>query len=92
MRSDLVAEGICGKLGKKRSRLTADKCHLKNRTREKNISFSVKKNLVGNILIFASFVSVADPMRNVSWMLFPGGTELGTQVKTGSRAGRTNSQ
>ena len=30
-----------------------------------------------------------DPMRNVSWMLFPGGTELGTQVKTGSRAGRT---
>jgi len=37
-------------------------------------------------------VSVADPMRNVSWMLFPGGTELGTQVKTGSRAGRTHSQ
>ena len=29
-------------------------------------------------------VSVADPMRNVSWMLFPGGIELGTQVKTGS--------
>ena len=37
-------------------------------------------------------VSVADPMRNVSWMLFPGGTELGTQVKTGSRAGRTHTQ
>ena len=37
-------------------------------------------------------VSVADPMRNVSWMLFPGGTELGTQVKMGSRAGRTHSQ
>jgi len=35
-------------------------------------------------------VSVADPMRNVSWMLFPGGTELGTQVKTGRRAGRTH--
>jgi len=35
-------------------------------------------------------VSVADPTRNVSWMLFPGGTELGTQVKTGSRAGRTH--
>ena len=39
-----------------------------------------------------SVVSVADPMRNVSWMLFPGGTELGTQVKTGSRAGRTHTQ
>ena len=37
-------------------------------------------------------VSVADPMRNVSWMLFPGGTELETRVKTGSRAGRTHSQ
>jgi len=35
-------------------------------------------------------VSVADPMRNVSWMLFPGGTELGTQVKKGSRAVHTN--
>jgi len=38
----------------------------------------------------AIVVSVADPMRNVSWMLFPGGTELGTQVKTGSRVGRTH--
>ena len=37
-------------------------------------------------------VSVADTMRDVSWMLFPGGTELGTQVKTGSRAGRTHTQ
>ena len=55
MRSDLVAEGICRKLRKKRSRLTADKCHLKNRTREKNISFSVTKNFVGNIWIFVSF-------------------------------------
>jgi len=25
-------------------------------------------------------VSFADPMRNVSWILFTGGTELGTQV------------
>jgi len=39
-----------------------------------------------------NLVSVADPMRKVSWMLFPGGTELGTQVKTGSRAGRTRSK
>ena len=37
-------------------------------------------------------VSAADRMRNVSWMLFPGGTELGAQVKKGSRAGRTHSQ
>ena len=37
-------------------------------------------------------VSVADPMRNVSEMLFPGRTELVTLVKTGSRAGRTHSQ
>jgi len=28
-------------------------------------------------------VSVADLMRNVSWMLFPEGMELGTQVKMG---------
>ena len=35
-------------------------------------------------------VSVAGPMRKVSWMLYPGGTELGTQVKTGSRAGHTH--
>ena len=37
-------------------------------------------------------VSVADPKRKVSWMLFPGGTELGTQVKTGSRAGHAHSR
>ena len=35
-------------------------------------------------------VFIADPMRNVSWMLFPGRTELVTLVKTGSRAGRTH--
>jgi len=39
-----------------------------------------------------SVVSIADPMRNVSWMLFPGGMEFGTQVKTGSLADRTCSQ
>jgi len=37
-------------------------------------------------------VSVAVPMGNVSWMLFPGRTELGTQVKTGSQAGRSHTQ
>ena len=35
-------------------------------------------------------VSCVETMRNVSWILFPGGTELGTQVKTGSPAGRTH--
>jgi len=39
-----------------------------------------------------SVLSVADPMRNVSYMLFPGRTELVTLVKTGSMAGRTHSQ
>jgi len=41
-----------------------------------------------------SFVvaSWADLVGNVSWILFLGGTELGTQVKTESRAGRTHSQ
>jgi len=39
-----------------------------------------------------SVVSVADLMRNVSWMLFPGGMELGTQVKTGSWASHTHTQ
>ena len=29
-------------------------------------------------------------MRNASWMLYPGGTELRTQVKTGSQAGHTH--
>ena len=37
-------------------------------------------------------VSVADPMRNISEMLFPGRTELVTLVKTGSRADSTHSQ
>jgi hypothetical protein len=51
----------------------------------------------GNVnILFNNFlntvVSVADPMRNVSWMLFPGRTELVTLVKTGSRAGRTHTQ
>jgi len=36
-------------------------------------------------------VSVTDPMRNVSLMLFPRRTELVTLVKTGSRAGSTYS-
>jgi len=40
----------------------------------------------------ATVVSCADPVGNVSWMLFPIGTELGTQAKTGSRAGSTHSQ
>ena len=39
---------------------------------------------------YCAVVSCVDPMRKVSWMLFPGGTELGTHVKTGSRAGRTH--
>jgi len=46
----------------------------------------------GHLNIGFVFVSVAEPMRNVSWMLFPGGTELGTQVKMGIRAGRTHTQ
>ena len=37
-------------------------------------------------------VSVADPMKNVTWILFPGETEPGTHVKTASRADRTHSQ
>ena len=37
-------------------------------------------------------VSCVDPVRNVSWILFPGGTELVTQVKKGSPADRTHSQ
>jgi len=43
-------------------------------------------------LFHCTVVSVADPMRNVFWMFFPGGTELGTQVKTGGRADRTHPQ
>jgi len=45
---------------------------------------------VSSIIRRHTVLSVADPMRNVSRMLFTGGTELGTQVKTGSRAGRTH--
>ena len=45
---------------------------------------------VGDASVQCSVVSVADPMRNVSWMLFPEGTELGTQVKTEIRTGRTH--
>ena len=35
-------------------------------------------------------VSCVDLVGNVSGMLFPGGTELGTEVKTGSQTGRTH--
>jgi len=47
--------------------------------------------LCGEIL-YTVVVSVADPMRNVSQILFPGRTELVTLVKTESRAGHTHSQ
>jgi len=48
--------------------------------------------IVSSIFSRHIVVSVADPMRKVSWMLFPGGTELGTQVKTQSRVDRTRTQ
>jgi len=41
---------------------------------------------------YGGVVSCVDAAGNVSWILFSEGTELGTQVKTGSRAGRTHSQ
>ena len=43
-------------------------------------------------MIWYIVVSVADPMRNVSEMLFAGRTELVTLVKTVSEAGRIKSQ
>ena len=38
-----------------------------------------------SFLVSGFVVSCVDPAGNVSWMLFPGGTELRTQVKMGSR-------
>jgi len=49
-------------------------------------------NLFNSFVVSSFVVSVADPMRNISEMLFPGRTELITLVKTGSRADRTHSQ
>jgi len=61
--------------------------------RKLTLLISVHTDCRGSLgLLCNGVVYVAEPMRNVSWMLFPGGMELGTQVKTGSRAGRTHSQ
>ena len=80
------ADGMLGMLSVLRSSLSS---------RDERASSSVATTqtifTVGFVLK-TGVVSGADPMSNVSLMLFPGRTELLTLVKPGSTAGRTHSQ
>ena len=81
------ADGKLGMLSVLRSSL----CSWDERASSSSVATTQTIFTVGFVLK-TGVVSGADPMSNVSLMLFPGRTELLTLVKPGSTAGRTHSQ